>query len=343
MADGSSDWELEKFDAVANELGANVERDVALAGFTTFRVGGRAALLARISHVDGLLALRGAIRRHNLAVLCIGQGSNLLVADSGFAGIAIVLDGQFERIDRSGSQLTAGAAVKLPVLARQSAAAGLSGLEWAVGVPGSVGGAVAMNAGGHGSDVRASLDHARTVNLRGEAPVDSRTADGLELGYRSSNLAADDIVLEATFQLRPGDRARSEAEIAEIVRWRRTNQPGGANCGSVFTNPAGESAGRLIDQAGLRGHRLGTASVSMKHANFIQADPGARASDVWALIGEVRRRVFEVFGINLHPEVRAVGLPPLDSLTAGQSPPPAIAASIGPSPVSSHDSKECSR
>ena len=339
MADGSSDWQTEKFDAVAHELGAKVERNVALAAFTTFRVGGPAALFARVSHVDELVELCGVVRRHDLAVLCIGQGSNLLIADAGFGGIAVVLEGQFERIERSGAQLTAGAAVKLPVLARQSAAAGLTGLEWAVGVPGSVGGAVAMNAGGHGSDVRASLRHARTVNLRGQGAIDSRSADGLDLRYRSSNLATDDIVLDATFQLQPGDRARSEAEIAEIVRWRRANQPGGANCGSVFTNPVGESAGRMIDQAGLRGHRVGTAAVSAKHANFVQAGPGALASDVWALIGEVRRRVFEAFGVDLQPEVRAVGLPPLDVLSGKWTDPP----STGSMASARHDTKECSR
>lgn len=165
-----------------------------------------------------------------------------------------------------------------------------------------------MNAGGHGSDVAANLRDATLYRLGGPHPgaVVVPAAD-LHLAYRSSVVDATVVVVEATFVLRPGDRERGEAELGEIVRWRRQHQPGGANCGSVFTNPPGASAGRLIDEAGLKGHRIGTASVSEKHANFIQADEGGHAQDVRALINYVRATVLDRTGIALHPEVRTVG------------------------------------
>ncbi|HMX66980.1 MAG TPA: FAD-binding protein, partial [Microthrixaceae bacterium] len=203
----------------------------------------------------------------------------------------------------------AGAAASLPVVARRSVAAGLTGFEWAVGVPGSIGGAVRMNAGGHGADMAASLVGVRLIDLRtGEDEV-VRSAE-LDLAYRSSSVRADQVVLHADLRLRPGDRTRSEELLSEIVRWRREHQPGGANAGSVFTNPPGDSAGRLIDAAGCRGMRVGTAEVSTKHANFIQADAGGSADDVFALMVAVAREVRRVHGVDLHPETRMVGLPP---------------------------------
>ncbi len=207
-----------------------------------------------------------------------------------------------------GTTVRAGGATALPVLARRTAAAGLTGLEWAVGVPGSVGGAVRMNAGGHGSDVAATLVEVRVVDLASGHDGVVAAAD-LHLGYRRSALPPTAVVVEATFALRPGDAAAAGAEVAEIVRWRREHQPGGQNAGSVFTNPPGDAAGRLVDEAGCRGLRVATAAVSTKHANFIQADPGGSADDVAALILEVRRRVAAATGVSLHPELRMVGFP----------------------------------
>jgi UDP-N-acetylmuramate dehydrogenase len=238
------------------------------------------------------------------------------VADAGFPGLAVTLGEGFAGIAIDGTRVRAGGAVSLPVLARRTAAAGLRGLEWAVGVPGSVGGGVRMNAGGHGSDIKAVLSRVRLFDLdagdRGEArDVDS--AD-LLLGYRSSALTPFQVVVAAEFDLRPGDRTAAEAQIAEIVRWRREHQPGGPNAGSVFTNPPGDAAGRLVEAAGLRGHRHGTACVSPKHANFIQADEGGSADDVRTLIAFVRQRVLERAGVLLQPEVHLVGYPdPLGS------------------------------
>jgi UDP-N-acetylmuramate dehydrogenase len=246
-------------------------------------------------------------------VLVVGQGSNLLIGDAGVRGVVVVLDGAFatwsaegDRGTADGGEVTAGGAMKLPILARQSVRDGWTGLEWMVGVPGSIGGAVRMNAGGHGSDVAASLISATVFDVR-RGLLESRLVPAFEFSYRSSNLAAHDVVVSARFRVGRRDAAVGEAELSEIVRWRREHQPGGANCGSVFTNPPGDSAGRLIDAAGLKNLRIGTAAVSEKHANFIQADEGASAADVWALIVEVRRCVHERFGVELHPEVRTIG------------------------------------
>jgi UDP-N-acetylmuramate dehydrogenase len=204
--------------------------------------------------------------------------------------------------------VTAGGGVLLPVLARRTAAAGLTGLEWMVGIPGSVGGAVRMNAGGHGSDMATVLAGVHIVDLASGEDYEVAPAH-LGLRFRGSDLGDRHVVVAARFELAPGDRARSEAEIAEIVRWRREHQPGGQNCGSVFINPIPFelSAGQVIDELGLRGLRVGTAQVSEKHANFIQADEDGRAADVRAVMEAVRATVLERRGIALRSEVRLVG------------------------------------
>ncbi|MCB0955746.1 MAG: UDP-N-acetylmuramate dehydrogenase, partial [Ilumatobacter sp.] len=265
--------------------------DVPLAPFTTYRVGGPAAVLAEPRTVEELLAVGQAARATGLPVLLVGRGSNLLVADEGFPGIAVSLahcDGAADRIEVDGTTVTVGAAVALPVLARRTVAAGLTGLEWAVGVPGSVGGAVRMNAGGHGSDVAATLAAADVVDLR-DGRRASVPAVRLGLRFRASDLADEQVVVAATFLLQPGTVAEGEAQLAEIVRWRREHQPGGQNAGSVFVNPIpGElAAGQLVDRLGLRGFRIGTAHVSEKHANFIQSTDGGTAADVRAVIEHV--------------------------------------------------------
>ena len=283
-----------------------VEHDVPLGPLTTYRVGGAAARFARIEDDDDLAALAAIVRDEHVPVLVVGKGSNLLVADAGFPGLAVVLGDAFAEVTIDGTTVRAGGATPLPVLARRSAAAGLRGLEWAVGVPGSVGGGVRMNAGGHGSDIAASLLRVRVFDLAtGDDGVVQ--ASDLALGYRASAIAPSQVVLWAELAAAAGDADEAAAEIAEIVRWRREHQPGGQNAGSVFTNPDGDSAGRLVDAAGCKGLRLGTAEVSTKHANFIQADPDGSADDVAALIAEVRRRVQDAFGVDLHPEVRMVG------------------------------------
>ncbi|MXZ78272.1 MAG: UDP-N-acetylmuramate dehydrogenase [Acidimicrobiia bacterium] len=273
---------------------------------TTYRVGGAARVGVTLAADADMAALAEVVAASGADVLVVGKGSNMLVADTGFDGVAVWLAPGCDWMEIDGLRVAAGAAASLPVLARQSAAAGLTGFEWAVGVPGSLGGAIRMNAGGHGSDMAASLIHAEVVDLRAGV-VEVWDRPRLKLGYRSSALADYHLVLGAELGLAAGDAEESQALIADIVAWRRDNQPGGQNAGSVFTNPEGDSAGRIIDAAGLKELRLGSASVSDKHANFFIADRGGSADDLHALMGEVFSRVRAECGIALQPETRLVG------------------------------------
>jgi UDP-N-acetylmuramate dehydrogenase len=291
---------------VAELLGPLAQRDVPIGPMTTYRVGGDADVFVDVTSDDDLRRVADSVSSIGVPVLVVGRGSNLLVADNGFRGVAVRLGDAFGTIDIAGTTVRAGGAVSLPVLARRTAAAALRGLEWAVGVPGSVGGAVRMNAGGHGAETRETLRRTRVVDLASGSD-DVLDVRELDLSYRHSNVGPAQIVVWAEYELAPGDAAASEAQIAEIVRWRRENQPGGQNCGSVFTNPPGDSAGRLVDAAGLKGHRVGSAFVSPKHANFIQADDGGRAEDVRHLIAVVQHAVEERFGIRLVPELQMIG------------------------------------
>jgi len=318
---GTDPLDAAAVDVAAAILGDRARRDVPIGPLTTYRVGGRAALLFEAFGVEDLALAARALAASGLPVLVVGNGSNLLVADRGFDGLALILaPGAFSQVDFGpGNQVSAGGAVQLPVLARQTAAAGLTGLEWAVGVPGSVGGAVRMNAGGHGAGISDVLVRCRWVDLSHNPEVLDVVAADLRFGYRRSAVEAHHVVIEAEFALAKGEREDSEAMIRDIVRWRREHQPGGQNAGSVFTNPAGDpprnSAGWLVDAAGLKGRRLGSAMVSDKHANFIQADPGGSADDVRALISEVQRLVADRLGVELQTEVQLVGFGQLSTST----------------------------
>jgi UDP-N-acetylmuramate dehydrogenase len=272
---------------------------------TTLRVGGTADELVELAGPSDLAGLVGRLAGRPVFVL--GNGSNTLVADAGFPGVVVHLGPGFSEVAFEGVRVRAGAAADLPVIARRSVEAGLAGFEWAVGVPGTLGGAVAMNAGGHGSDMAACVVEATIVDLR-TGSVSVRSKDALAFGYRTSSVAPHELVLEATLELHPGDPEEGRRRLREIVRWRREHQPGGANCGSVFTNPQGDSAGRLIEAAGLAGRRHGSAEVSTKHANFIQAAEGGSADDVVALMLEVAEVVEAASGVRLRSEVRLVGV-----------------------------------
>ena len=310
---------------LATELfGKRAHTDVSLAQFTTYRVGGNAALHVHAESIDDLEAISTVMAQVDLPLLVIGRGSNILIADTGFQGLAITFGSFLEyidlpnRFDNGGSQdgdlavepiALFGGSVPLPVAARQSVHRGLTGFEWGVGVPGTIGGAVRMNAGGHGSDMASSLVSARIFHLlRGvEAHVD---AVDLGLRFRGSAIADHHVVLSATLNLGWATNTQAaENQLSEIVKWRRENQPGGQNAGSVFVNPVpGEvSAGALIDQIGMRGFRIGTAHVSEKHANFIQSEDGGLASDVVQVMAEIRRRVKESTGYDLRSEIRLAG------------------------------------
>ena len=292
-----------------------------IGALTTYRVGGAAARFVRPADVAELERVAGAVAKAGLAsggesgigvipVLVLGRGSNLLVSDDGFAGLAVQLGPGFDEVvvdlETGGGTVRAGGGASLPVVARRTVAEGLAGMEWAVGVPGSIGGAVRMNAGGHGSDMSMVLVCASTVDLT-TGLRRTRTVDELSLGYRSSSVAGNEVVVSVELGLPLGDRAAGEARLAEIVRWRRANQPGGQNAGSVFTNPSDDSAGRLIDAVGGRGLRIGTAEVSKRHANFIQVDEGGSADDVVRLMAEVVRLVSEAHGVTLEFETVLVG------------------------------------
>jgi len=308
------------YDALAAALGPRAARQAPLGPLTTYGVGGPAAMLVEIEGPGDLQAVRAVLKGSGVPVCVIGRGSNLLVADAGFDGVAVHLGRGFnwarfpppEQFPIPGSErspsyvVRTGASTPLPVLARQAAEAGWAGLTWAVGVPGSVGGAVRMNAGGHGADMAGCLLRYTWVDLLGDAGGTDDVAR-LRYGYRSSSVGAAELVVEAELAVTPGDAAVEQAALSSIVRWRRHHQPGGSNAGSVFTNPPGDPAGKLIEAAGLKGYRLGTAHVSEKHANFIQAEKGGRADDVRALMEHVRRQVLAHCGVSLSAEVRLLG------------------------------------
>jgi len=267
-----------------------LRREVPLAPLTTYRLGGPAAWFLEASREEELVAVRDAVPP-GTPVLVLGRGSNVVISDEGFPGLVVRLVGELAAIHAEADGIVAaGGGVALPRLARFAAERGRGGLEFYVGIPGSVGGAVRMNAGGHGRDTGEVLRSARIVDLDSGVAV-TRDAAQLGLAYRHSRLGDREVVVSARFVTSPVAPEVAEARLREITRWRREHQPGGRlNAGSVFKNPPGEAAGRLIDAAGLKGFRRGAVTVSEVHANFFVAEEGATAQDVWDLVREVRRR-----------------------------------------------------
>ena len=307
----------EAIDHAFGLFNAKAKRNVDLSQYTTYKVGGTAALHMTIASIDDLYLVSAVLAEVALPILVIGRGSNLLISDSGFQGLALTIGGLADYVDLPNREedpevepiALFGGSVALPVAARQSVARGLTGFEWGVGVPGSVGGAVRMNAGGHGSDMASSLTSVRMFHLRKGLEAHVNAVD-LGLRFRGSALDDHHVVLSATVDLEwSKSQEASEAELQEVVRWRRENQPGGQNAGSVFVNPepGKVSAGEVIDELGMRGLRIGSAHVSEKHANFIQADENGSAHDVVALMAEIRRRVRDERGYVLRSEIRLVG------------------------------------
>lgn len=282
----------------------------AFGALTTYRTGGVARGFLTIDTREQLTTL-GAELAACERITVLGNGSNMLVADGEYDGLVLHLGESFSTLtisptNQGRTAVTIGAALDLPIAARRIAESGLTGFEWAVGVPGTIGGAVTMNAGGHGSDMAAAVTSVELWRIDEQqfADVD---AENLHFGYRSSAIGPRDIVLSATILLREGVAQVSKEQLKEIVRWRREHQPGGSNAGSVFRNPPNESAGSIIERCGLKGHRIGTAHVSEKHANFIQADEQGNSSDVRALIRFVHDEVLRREGIDLLTEIRFVG------------------------------------
>lgn len=284
-----------------------VRENVPLGPMTTYKAGGPAALFVEVGSADEIRALveTGLTRDH--PVLVLGRGSNLVVADAGFEGLVVKLGGGLRSAVIEEDRVTAGGAMPLPRLARQAVDEGLVGLEFFVGVPGSVGGAVRQNAGCFGVETRDCLVSAEMVDLdTGETEV--RSASELDLGYRNSNVGAKQLVVSASFTGSPGDVSAAREKMKEITRWRKEHQPGGTlNAGSVFKNPPDIAAGRLIDEVGLKGMSVGDVSVSHKHANFFVAGPAATAEDIHRLVLLVKDTVFERTGTILEPEIQFVG------------------------------------
>lgn len=287
-----------------------VRREVPLGPLTTYRAGGPAAFFAEVGTRDGLTALieSGLTAQHPLLVL--GRGSNLVVADSGFDGLVIKLVGEFTAAQVSDTRVAAGGATPLPRLARLAVDAGVLGLEFFVGVPGSVGGAVRQNAGCFGTETKDRLVVAGIVDLvTGERS--ERDPENLDLAYRHSNVVAEELVISATFEGHRGDPTAGKEKMREITRWRKDHQPGGTlNAGSVFKNPPGIAAGELIDSLGLKGMGVGDVAVSEKHANFFVAGPDATSDDIRRLVHAVKDTVFELSGTILEPEIQFVGFEP---------------------------------
>jgi UDP-N-acetylmuramate dehydrogenase len=265
-------------------------------------------LFVTLSSLDDLMELSPLIASTGLPVVGVGNGSNLLVAQGEHEVLVVHLADELAALswhdDGTTVVVDAGAGLDLPIAARRLSSDGVIGFEWAVGVPGTFGGAVAMNAGGHGADMAASIEHAIIWH---DGNVSTWTKDQLKLGYRSSALGVGDLVLSVRLRLSRGDALEAGERIRDVVRWRREHQPGGPNGGSVFRNPPGDHAARLIEEAGCKGLRLKSAAVSEKHANFIQADADGRAEDVVELMGVLRQRVLEHAGVTLVSEHRFIG------------------------------------
>jgi len=319
-------------------LGDRARAGESLSRHTTARIGGPADLLVEATSADDLRDLALEARKRRVPVFVLGGGANILVSDAGVRGLTIV--NRARRLEfLEGDRVWAESGVVLPTLARECIARGLSGLEWAVGVPGTVGGAIVGNAGAHGRDT--ASDVKRAWILDPDSRVREWTVDALEFGYRNSRIKREGkggprgcprepgvdtryativpvakrrgirdtryVVLAAEFQLARGDRAGLERRAAEFNEYRRRTQPPGASMGSMFKNPPGDAAGRLIDVAGLKGARVGQAEISRTHANFFVNLGGATARDVMALVERARQKVRDQAGVELELEIELVG------------------------------------
>ena len=287
--------------------GDRLHADFPLAPLTTFRIGGPAALYLEPESEADLAAAGRAVVEAEVPVVVLGKGSNVLVADDGFPGLVLRLGRSYRWSARDGDRLTAGGAMPLPALAGVALRQRLRGLEFGVAIPATLGGAVWMNAGAHGHEMAEAVGSVEVFRLR-TGVLETVPAAGAGFGYRRSSIGEDSVVVGAHLDLAAGDPVAIRSAMDEAREWRRATQPlAEPNCGSVFTNPQGQHAARLIEAAGAKGRRVGGASVSTKHANFIVAEPGARAADVVELIEEVRSLVEAHDGVHLEPEVQLVG------------------------------------
>ncbi len=298
-------------DELRAALKGRVETERSLAPLTTYRLGGPAAVYIEPEDAADLAALAGVLADRDVPVLAMGRGSNLVISDKGWPGVVVRPVAALAEIapsgGGSGEMLVAGAGVPLPTLANWAARRSLAGLEWAVGVPGALGGGVRMNAGAHGAQLSDVLSSVMVCDLRTGDTADLSPTD-LDLSYRHSALVDGQVVVHARLVLTKDDPAAIKERMASYRRHRAETQPGALqNAGSVFKNPPGDSAGRLVEAAGLKGFSIGTVRVSELHANFFIASDGATSNEVHTLVLEVARLVEEVSGVTLEPEIRFAG------------------------------------
>jgi len=289
---------------------SGIERDFPLARLTTVRTGGRGELFARASSEEQLLELLAWAGGGDLAVSVVGSGSNLLVADEGVSGLIVKLDRDLATISIDGQRVLCGGGARLPAVAARTARAGLSGIEFGVNIPGTVGGAVRMNANAYGGELESVLEWVQIATASG---LKRREPSELGLAYRRSSLAEGEIVARASLRLEQGEVKAIKAKLEEMRRWRHEAQPQGIKTfGSTFKNPGdprakGRSAGLLLAEAGCNGLTCGGARFAPKHANFIENTGTATTADVIALMAAGRSRVLERFGVALEPEVQTLG------------------------------------
>jgi UDP-N-acetylenolpyruvoylglucosamine reductase len=291
----------------------NIEHDVPLSRFTTLGTGGPAAAFARPETLEELQEALQFARERDLRLAVVGLGSNLLLADAGFDGLVLKLVGELARAEVRDDLLVAGGGAPNAVALHRARAAGLGGFEFACAIPGTAGGGVRMNAGAYGGDWAAVLERALVVDSDGAR---WHTRDELGLRYRHSSLRPGQVVAEVEFRLSPRPADEIKALVADLQAQRKAAQPTNKRTyGSVFKNPDHElTAGRMLEACGLRGHRIGGAQISPRHANFIENADGARSEDALALMAEARRRAWEQYGVELEHEVVFLGeleLPPL--------------------------------
>jgi len=286
---------------------SKVKYNEPLSKHTSFLIGGPALALVEVNSVDELKSLLSFRERFNLPIMVIGRGTNILIGDAGYNGITVVLSKNLSQIHFNGTQLIAGAGITLTRLAKQLAQNSLSGLEFAYGIPGTLGGALIMNAGAHGHSMSEIITEIQVMTHKGEMLTISNEQAGFD--YRHSNLGQYFCILEATLQLKRKSREKIEAEMRKLYNERKSKQPlSFPSAGCIFKNPPGTSAGKLIDECGLKGTKIGGAEVSQKHANFIINSSDATATDVLTLIDLVRKQVKSKTGIELELEIQQVNI-----------------------------------
>ena len=301
------------FDDIRKELGERIsgvciEENVPMAQYTSFRAGGKARMMVIPADAEQLSAVLGVLSGSGVQYMVLGNGTNILVKDSGYDGVIVKIGSGFDYVRQEGCRLVCGSGTRMSVAAKAALEGGLSGFEFASGIPGFTGGAVFMNAGAYGGEMKDILRRAKIVSKDGSREF-YMTADELEMGYRHTKLHdTGDIVTEVEFVLEEGNRTQIKAKMSELMEKRNSRQPVNfPSAGSFFKRPEGYFAGKLIQDAGLKGLSVGGAQVSELHSGFIINRGGATATDILQLMEMIQARVFDEFGVRLETEVRIIG------------------------------------